>query len=414
MGAMIRVADVLGTVAPPGTTRVRPDPLYVYDLVYAVTPYLTLLPAAIVVVFVLIKAVALWHAARPSRCESIRDAYARMASPDPVTRWDRSAARDDGNRPRSAWNRLCRPGWAAGIARGRRIALMTREIDKLLTVIAFVAVGALGYVWVGFLGYDRLPYAPAWMLTISTWLAAALPVGVLILIGQGWRGLSSRRHIGVMWDVGTFWPRAYHPLAPPSYAERAVPELQRRLWYLRDNQGAVVLAAHSQGCVIAAAALLQDRSRPGDDDVAMVTFGSPLGKFYGWAFPAYFGAAALAAMRLRVWRWRNFYYDTDYIGGPVLPELDPDAPDNPDQRLDDPPTAWYVYGQEPPALGRHTGYWVDPTVWQMVDRYAAELPVPTAPRVPGTRMAPTCAPDPAGPRGRPGTATAGGCRGTGW
>ena len=60
---------------------------------------------------------------------------------------------------------------------------------------------------------------------------------------KGWRGLDSRRHIGVVWDVGTFWPRAYHPLAPPSYTERAVPELQRRLWYIRDHRGAAVIAA---------------------------------------------------------------------------------------------------------------------------------------------------------------------------
>jgi hypothetical protein len=38
--------------------------------------------------------------------------------------------------------------------------------------------------------------------------------------------------VGVVWDVGTFWPRSAHPLAPPSYAELAVP--QKRLPALAD------------------------------------------------------------------------------------------------------------------------------------------------------------------------------------
>ena len=135
----------------------------------------------------------------------------------------------------------------------------------------------------------------------------------------------------MLWDVGTFWPRAYHPLAPPLYAERAVPELQRRLWYLHDHHGAAVVAAHSQGSVIAVAALLQERSGAGNDDIGLVTFGCPLTKLYGWAFPSYFGLDRLCP---RVWRWHNFYYQTDYIGGHVFRDGT-----GHDTKLEGPPTS---------------------------------------------------------------------------
>ncbi|OLB78580.1 MAG: hypothetical protein AUI14_12835 [Actinobacteria bacterium 13_2_20CM_2_71_6] len=49
---------------------------------------------------------------------------------------------------------------------------------------------------------------------------------------------------------------------------------------------------------------------------------------------------------------------------------------------------WYVFGQKPPVLGRHTGYWGDPAVWDVVEAYAKDLPVPTVPPPPGTRLAP--------------------------
>ncbi|MER5335280.1 hypothetical protein [Micromonospora sp. NPDC002717] len=376
IGTMIRVADLLGTVSNPGTGDGRPDRLYVYDMVYALTPYLTLLPIAIVVGFALVQAVVLWRAAGPDRRRRIHDEYAALSTPDPPSAWDASAL----NEP-ARHNRAWPGGWTARIARGRQLAVLARDVDLLFSLLTVAALAVFGYVLVTAVVHHSLPWAPRGALTVSTWLAAGAPVAVLTLMLRGWRGLADRRHLGVLWDIGTFWPRAYHPLAPPSYTERAVPDLQRRLWRVHDHGGAVVLAAHSQGTVMAVAALLQEKSRPQRDGrpaghVALVTFGSPLTKLYAWGFPAYFADGALGADRPTVWRWRNFYYETDFIGGPIFPD---DPANEVDQMLTDPPTAWYVHGQQPPVLGRHSGYWTDPRVWDLVDRYAEELPLPGNP-----------------------------------
>ena len=90
---------------------------------------------------------------------------------------------------------------------------------------------------------------------VGTKVAVAFPPLYVLVLTLAWRNERWRRVLGSLFDVGTFFPRAFHPFAPPAYAERAVPELTRRIWRLHDNGGRVVLTAHSQGSVIAAAAV---------------------------------------------------------------------------------------------------------------------------------------------------------------
>ena len=128
---------------------------------------------------------------------------------------------------------------------------------------------------------------------LGSWL---IGVGFLLFVTWGRRAYkdpSARRTIGILWDVGTFWPRAAHPFAPPCYAERAVPDLTWRMaTWTAATGGRLVISGHSQGSVLAAAAVWQltaaVRGR-----VALLTYGSPLERLYGRWFPAHFGPAAL-------------------------------------------------------------------------------------------------------------------------
>ena len=87
---------------------------------------------------------------------------------------------------------------------------------------------------------------------------AAAAVALIALGRKAYGSVSARRTVGILWDVGTFWPRAAHPFAPPCYAERAVPDLTWRIatWTERTG-GRLVLSAHSQGTVLAASAVWQ-------------------------------------------------------------------------------------------------------------------------------------------------------------
>lgn len=133
------------------------------------------------------------------------------------------------------------------------------------------------------------------------------------------------RKIGMLWDVLTFFPRRFHPLAVRPYAERAVPELQGRITHYRRCGKKVIVCGHSQGSVIAFAALAQlavfDRTIT--SGVAFVTFGSPLAQLHARFFPEAFGAADLFGdLRSCLLElpddecagWRNFFRRTDYVG----------------------------------------------------------------------------------------------------
>ncbi|WP_261994241.1 hypothetical protein, partial [Streptomyces sp. t39] len=215
---------------------------------------------------------------------------------------------------------------------------------------------------------------------LGSWLVG---FGFLLFVTMGrraYRDASARRTIGILWDVGTFWPRAAHPFAPPCYAERAVPDLTWRIctWTARTG-GRLVISGHSQGSVLAASAVWQlpaaTRRR-----VALLTYGSPLERLYGRWFPAYFGAAALRDLRGDIDCWRNLWRQTDPIGGPLMIPGEGRHPDVDRAALKDP----VVYGRSArhplpePILG-HSDYQADPAFAEERAQLLARL-APAVPR----------------------------------
>jgi hypothetical protein len=153
--------------------------------------------------------------------------------------------------------------------------------------------------------------------SLGSWLVGAGVVALVALGRRAYQDPSARRTVGILWDVGTFWPRAAHPFAPPCYAERAVPDLSWRMaTWTAATGGRIILSGHSQGSVLSAAAVWQlDPAVRGR--VALLTYGCPLARLYGRWFPAHFGTGRLRELHEDMHTWSNLWRRTDPIGGPV-------------------------------------------------------------------------------------------------
>jgi hypothetical protein len=260
---------------------------------------------------------------------------------------------------------------AAAVDRAIGEAVLTDRVARIMTFVLVPAlIAALGIdVVVVLLDIGPVDLAPsgsraAILLSVltnaGTWLIGASVFGLLILGVQAYRTPRLRRLVGIVWDLGTFWPRAAHPLAPPCYAERVVPELVKRaIWLAGPGAGrdGVILSGHSQGSVLVAAAYLQ---LPADvrERTALLTYGSPLCRLYTRFFPGYFGRGALSALATNhlptAGRWLNLWRSTDPIGGPVGVE-------GVDRRFVDPLGFGNHEGDTvPPKVYGHSGYYADP------------------------------------------------------
>ena len=228
-----------------------------------------------------------------------------------------------------------------------------RVVGRIVLVAGVVLLVALGVYIAGEENWRFVEEPPVATLTaIGTWLMGAFALGIVVLAWNSYRNPALRRTVGILWDIGSFFPRAAHPLAPPSYGERAIPELAQRVTTLTGTPSSrVVLSGHSQGSVMVVATVLQ---LPPEtvERVDLLTHGSPVRRLYLRFFPAYFGPDALrAAYEQLNGRWRNLYRDTDPIGAWALdPPTVPNAPV--DRRLVDPRTL-------DAKIHGHSDYWTD-------------------------------------------------------
>jgi len=193
-------------------------------------------------------------------------------------------------------------GRLRAVADARRIAGLAHRGEPLLRVLAILAALALVPLAIPYFG-ELLERTPVWdtLSTVSRW-ALGLLAGAAVAWVVTNAVTSTERPLGLIWDIICFFPRAGHPFTPPCYAERAVPEVGKRIRrWVRDvseegDDPHVILSAHSMGAAIAVGAVMFLHGEKADDALdrtALLTHGAQLRAYFSRFFPEVFGARVL-------------------------------------------------------------------------------------------------------------------------
>jgi hypothetical protein len=200
------------------------------------------------------------------------------------------------------------------------LALLAVRIGKFKPLAAgLIALLAAVVAWVGFADPQIGSIVPKDYLRALPLSRTLIFIAPIFAIGRSvlgaYRQGASSRKVGVIWDVASFWPRWFHPLAPPAYGPKVVTELKGHI----ESGGLDVLAAHSQGSVIAAVAThhasLAGKGMPS----GLITYGSPIGLLYRRLFPDTGIDRLVETVPLSLERgWANLWRVDDPIGGEPL------------------------------------------------------------------------------------------------
>ncbi|WP_330272589.1 hypothetical protein OG205_37695 [Lentzea sp. NBC_00516] len=191
----------------------------------------------------------------------------------------------------------------------------------MILIIASVLV--VGAVLATVLRVQNVPLG-SWAVfsAFGVFVLGLLAVSLLRAVYLAARQPESGRRLGIIADIAQFWPREAHPIVPPCYALKVVPELVARVQdHLRDPGTRVVLCGHSQGSLlvaVAAARLLEELPAHDRERIGLLTAGSQLQWAYPRAFPAVVPHASLARLAGGLdGRWRALCRGTDPLGGAV-------------------------------------------------------------------------------------------------
>ena len=303
-------------------------------------------------------------------------------------------------------------GSLSDIRKHRVTAALAHRAEALTDIVGAVTT-LLGLLLLVGASSGKAPWVLLpWTRQFSTAALYAAVGSALLLVFLGSyirRSESTRKAVGILWDLSTFWPRAAHPLAPPCYAERVVPELTTRIRWALEKGALVVFSGHSQGSLIAVAVA----SRLEDSElerVRMITYGSQVRALYGRVFPAVFGpmflgnqptkfspslrdsfpdcppvgdevtpyyASTAETLRARIGpdNWINLFRRTDPLGYRVFTDYD-SAYDRPVREV---PADGA--GDPGPRIGGHSGYQHTPEYRAAVCAWLEEKPVDVPPSI---------------------------------
>ncbi|SFP34342.1 hypothetical protein SAMN05421810_102316 [Amycolatopsis arida] len=195
-----------------------------------------------------------------------------------------------------------------------------KYLHRVVLAVALAMAAGAGVLLLVRLGVGTVPSWLDPLYGVGVAALGGLAAGLLRVVYTAATSPERDRHLGAFADLVSFWPRAAHPVVPPSYALKVMPELAARAReHLADPHTRVVLAGYHIGgllAVIAAGRLVADLPPADRERVGVVTAGAPLQWGYQRAFPAVLPPETLAAVYGSLaGRWRGLCRGTDTFGG---------------------------------------------------------------------------------------------------